>query len=45
MKEFTSLTEEDFSRLAENSTKLGSRITSELSAASLLSVCQSKLPH
>lgn len=45
MKEFTSLTEEDISRLAENGTKLGSRITSELSAASLLSVYQSALPH
>lgn len=45
MKAFTSLTEEDVSRLAENSTKLGNRITSELSAASLLSVCQSALPQ
>jgi glycosyltransferase involved in cell wall biosynthesis len=45
MKAFTSLTEEDFSRLAENSTKLGYRITSELSAASLLSVYPSALPQ
>lgn len=45
MTAFTSLTEEDVSRLAENSTKLGNRITSELSAASLLSVYQSALPQ
>jgi glycosyltransferase involved in cell wall biosynthesis len=38
MKEFTSLTEEDFGRFAENGIKLGHRITSEISAASLLSV-------
>ena len=45
MKEFTSLTEEDVSRLAENSVKLGRKITSELSAASLLSVYQSVLSN
>jgi glycosyltransferase involved in cell wall biosynthesis len=45
MKEFTSLTEEDLSQLAVNGTKFGNRITSELSAASLLSVYQSALPH
>ncbi len=43
MKEFTSLTEFDISRFAENSTKLGQRITSDLSAASLLSVYKSEL--
>ena len=43
MKEFTSLTEFDIARFAENSTKLGQRITSDLSAASLLSVYKSKL--
>jgi glycosyltransferase involved in cell wall biosynthesis len=43
MKEFTSLTEFDISRFAENSTKLGQRITSDLSVASLLSVCHSAL--
>jgi len=43
MKEFTSLNESDISRFAENSTKLGQRITSDLSAASLLSVYKSEL--
>jgi glycosyltransferase involved in cell wall biosynthesis len=38
MTYFTSLSEQDISRLSENSIKLGKRITSEISAASLLSV-------
>lgn len=45
MREFTSLTEADVGRLAANSIKLGHRITSEISAASLLSVYKSALPH
>lgn len=45
MKEFTSLTDADFNQFAENSLKLGNRITSEISAASLLSVNSSAAPH
>jgi glycosyltransferase involved in cell wall biosynthesis len=41
MKEFISLNEADFNQLANNSIKLGRRITSEISAASLLSVYSS----
>jgi glycosyltransferase involved in cell wall biosynthesis len=42
MKKFTSLTQENFGLFAENGIKLGHRITSEISAASLLSVYQSE---
>lgn len=45
MKEFTSLSDADFNQFAENSLKLGNRITSEISAASLLSVNSSAAPH
>lgn len=41
MVEITTLNEVDLSRLAENGIKLGSRITTEISAASLLSVYKS----
>lgn len=39
MNMIISLTDEEFSQFCKNSTKLGARITSDISVASLLSVC------